>query len=436
MFCNTVWNGLHILPYGDIRLCSIGANSDSSLDMSTARDRDGNIMNILTHSIKDIMNSDKHCQVRKVNMNNASDWSPHCACCENREVVTNFDRKHKNLSRRIYLMKIPTLDTATELNFLSKADIDGNVDWYPASLDIRFGNLCNQKCIMCSPDYSNLWYEDWEAWSEKSISKFGNGREVSIIKNERNKWIQPQELQWYEDPRWWPKFEEMMPYLKHIYITGGEPMVAPAHDIMLDKLIESGYAKNIILEYDTNGSVVNDKLAQRWLQFKGVDIRISMDAIEDQYEIIRSGGKWEKFSKNVLRLKEYEKTSNGIIKIGAITSCFQISTAHSILQSEEWCKSVGIQFHIRFLEGPAWHRVLHLPIEARNELLDIYKDSPSEKAKMITNFLRNNENITWSDSANIKTFIRFMNLLDDRRNTKWRIVFPQLSDMLDRHIEQ
>lgn len=432
MFCKTVWQGLHILPYGDIRLCSIGNNADRSLGMQTARDKDGNIMNILTHSIKDIMNSQIHKEVRALNIADPSAWSKHCDCCETREAVINFDRTHKNMSRRIYLMQIPTEDTATEENYLDKALPDGTIDWYPASLDIRFGNLCNQKCIMCSPEYSHLWYDDWQAWTDKKT--FSSGSQVTFVKDKNNKWIQPDQLKWYEDPRWWPKFEEMMPHLKHIYVTGGEPMIVPAHDIMLDKLIESGYAKNIVLEYDTNGSVVNDKLAERWFHFKGVDIRCSMDATHEQYELIRFGGKWERFVENIQKLKEYSKQSSGRIKISAMTSCFQLSTIYSTLKSEEWCKSMGLNFHIRFLAGPPWHRVLNLPLAARNEIYEFYKTADTDKAKMIRSFLERNKDITWDDPEHIRTFVKFMDLMDERRGTQWRTVLPDLNSLIERYV--
>lgn len=433
MFCNTVWNGLYILPYGDIRLCSIGNNSDPKLEMNAARDRDGNIMNILTHDIKDIMNSDKHREVRRTNLADPNAWSPHCSCCENREIVTNFNREHKNRSRRIYLMQVDTNGVASENDFCNKATADGSVDWYPRSLDIRFGNLCNQKCIMCSPEFSHLWYDDHNAWLEmKGIKKieFHNGKTMQLEKNKHNKWVQPSEMQWYDDPRWWPKFEEMMPHLRHIYITGGEPMITPGHDTMLDKLIDSGHSKDILLEYDTNCSVVNDKIASRWIHFKKVDIRGSMDSIEGEYELIRAGGKWDKFVTNVKKLKEYERDSNKKIILSTLSTCVQVSTAYSILESEEWCKSIGSNFHIRFLEGPARHSTTNLPRAAKLELIEHYKGRESEKAKMIVAFL--NKQLELGNPEHMKGYIEFMDFLDSRRGTNWREVLPKISSLLER----
>lgn len=430
MFCKTVWNGLHILPDGYIRLCSIGTNTKASLDMQRARDKDGKVMHILTHDIREIMNSDKHCEVRSLNVNDPTAWSPHCDCCENREIITNFDRTHKNKSRRIYLMNVESDDIVNEKNYQDTRS-DGAVDWMPSSLDIRFGNLCNQKCIMCSPIYSNLWYDEWLPYH--NTNKFGSGNPVTITKDPNtNKWIQPKELQWYEDPRWWPKFETMMPYLKHIYITGGEPMVTPAHDEMLDKLIESGYAKDIWLEYDSNCSAINNKIVERWHHFKKVDIRASMDAIEDQYEIIRFGGKWDKFSANILKLKEYEKESNGKIRLLSVSTCFQIATTYEIIKSEEWAKSVGVEFHLRFLEGPVKHAVASLSDSAKLELINYYSNylETSSKAALIVNHLKNHLGDKHYKPLAVADFIKFMNYLDSNRNTDWKSTFPQVAKLI------
>jgi len=436
MFCKTVWNGLHILPDGHIRLCSISTNSDKSLDMQRARDSNGNLMHILTHDVKDIMNSDKHCQVRQYNVENPNGWSPHCSCCENREVITNFNRNHPNTSRRVYLLNIDSNNVVNEFNYADKLSEDGKIDWMPSSLDIRFGNLCNQKCIMCSPQFSNLWYEEYFEYNKTNT--FGQVAEITVTRDpQTKKWIEPPELNWYEDPRWWPKFEQMMPYLKHIYITGGEPMVTPAHDVMLDKLIESGYAKNVWLEYDSNCSAINDKIANRWFHFKKVDIRGSMDAVGDQYELIRFGGKWEKFVKNIQKLKDYEKQSGGRIKLQSASTCFQTSTIFSIIESEEWCRSMGINFHLRFLEGPARHRVATLSKDAKEEIIDYYRQhlSSSQKASLIIKHLENHLDPKYENKDAQRDFITFMDYLDQKRGTDWKKVFPKVHNIVTKSID-
>lgn len=432
MFCNTVWNGLHILPDGFIRLCSIGENTDLALDKQRCRDKDGNEMHILTHSIQEIMNSDKHREVRRLNVADPTAWSPHCDCCENREKITNFEKTHPNSSRRILLMKIENIEVTKE-NYLNKLiSEDGSIHWMPSSLDINFGNLCNQKCIMCGPAFSSLWYDEYYEYHKKT--SFGQSRQIDMIKNtDTGKWMSPPELNWFEDPRWWPKFETIMPHLRHIYITGGEPMVTPAHDIMLDKLIDSGYAKNIWLEYDTNCSAINDKIVKRWCHFKKVHVRGSMDAIKDQYEIIRFPGNWARFQNNVAKLKEYEKQSDNKIKLVTLTTCFQISTMYSIIETEKWCDSIGVDFHVRFLTGPVRHSVKSLSKESKLQLIEYYEQYrfTSKKAPLIINYLK--LNMEPSNPEAVQEYVRYMNFLDGTRNLDWKKVFPEVINLIEKN---
>jgi organic radical activating enzyme len=429
MYCKTVWNGLHILPDGYIRLCSIGSNSDPALDMQRARDADGNVMNILTHELKDIMNSDKHKIVRKLNIDNPSAWSPHCDCCEVREIVTDKNREHPNKSRRLYLMKIATDHIANEEDHTTKALADGTVDWMPQSLDVRFGNLCNQKCVMCSPTFSNQWYDEWEGFFGRTTQ--GQGPRIQIKRaDDGKKWIKPEEFTWYEHPVWWEKLDQMAPHLRHIYVTGGEPMVTPAHDRMLDRLIELGHAKNIWLEYDTNLTAINPRITDRWKHFKLVHVRASMDAIGEQYEIIRAGGKWKKFAANVERMKEIEKESNSQVRIMNVSTCFQISTVYSIIEAEQWAKDNNVDFHLRFLEGPPYMTTSSMNAAQKTELINYYTSyiGKSEKAPLIVNYLKRNLNESLPDAMD--EYERFMDFLDTTRGTKWREVFPKVDTLL------
>jgi len=445
-FCRTVWNGLHILPDGYIRLCSLGTNTVKELDMQRARDQDGNVMHILTHDLKDMINSDKHKEVRRLNVDSPSTWSPHCECCENREIVTENNQSNNkinmkihlmtlaspNVSRRKYLMNIISDTGVNNINYADKITEDGSVDWLPSSLDIRFGNLCNQKCIMCGPHFSNLWYDEYVDYY--NTTSFGQGKEIQIKKDlSTGKWIDPPELDWFENPAWWEKLNQLAPSLRHVYITGGEPMVTPAHDKMLDVLIENKFSQNITLEYDTNLSAINDKIIDRWHKFKRILVRISMDGTEDKYELIRYGGVWDKFVKNIEKLKQYGK-HNPRIKIESITSCVQTLTIFDIMKSEEFCKQIGVPFHIRFLEGPRHLSINHLPKSAKLELIEYYKKytDTSQKAQLIVaHLIRHVDDFV--DPKEMAEFVRFMDYLDKSRGTNWKQTLPEVFQLITKH---
>ena len=431
-YCKTVWNGLHIQPDGYIRLCSLGANSVPELDMQRARDRDGNLMNIATHEVKDMINSDKHREVRRLNVEKPGEWSPHCVCCENREKIV---RRNDDIdtSRRQALMFHVRSPGLNEFTLKDNMEKDGSVNWGPSSLDIRFGNLCNQKCIMCGPHFSNLWYEEWADFYKTDKIGFINEK-IQIVRDPvKNKFVDPEEFKWHESPQWWAKFEEMCPTLSHIYITGGEPMVTPSHDVMLDKLIANGYAKKITLEYDTNLSAINNKILERWPNFKKVIVRASMDGTGDQYELIRFGGNWNKFVENVKRLKA-ATAEFPHIKFESVSSCVQLSTLYEIEKSEKFCEEMDVPFHIRFLEGPVFFSLNHIPRKYKLELIEYYKTLSGTKPPLIIKYLENNLDYPIREDS-MQRCIEFMDFLDTTRNTNWKKVLPEMYALLKRMVD-
>jgi hypothetical protein len=142
------------------------------------------------------------------------------------------------------------------------------------------------------------------------------------------------------------------------------------------------------------------------------------------------------FSKKYdLALKQYEKESNGSIKLLALTSCFQMTTMYSIIESEEWCKSIGVEFHIRFLEGPRMHSVTSLSDAEKISLIEYYKQylNTSKKANMIIKHLENHIGPNYGSPREVTRFIQFMNYLDTTRNTDWKSKFPEVCSLVEKY---
>ena len=102
----------------------------------------------------------------------------------------------------------------------------------------------------------------------------------------------------------------------------------------------------------------------------------------------------------------------------------------SIQENEEWCKSVGIGYHIRFLTAPSQHSTLSLDQDAKLQLIDHYKQLQGKlsKAEIIVNFLQNN--LSKSDPAAIAEFYKFMDYLDSTRSTDWKRTFPAVHKLI------
>jgi hypothetical protein len=151
--------------------------------------------------------------------------------------------------------------------------------------------------------------------------------------------------------------------------------------------------------------------------------------------LIRFGGKWEKFQNNIKKLKQYQKDSGGKIKLLSISTCFQIATAYSIIESEEWCNSIGVNFHLRFLEGPEKLAVTSLSDKSKIDLLEYYMSNKdrSEKSEMIITYLKNHMGNKFYKPARVNEFLQFMDYLDKNRKTDWKSIFPKVAMLIGKN---
>jgi len=446
-FCTMPWSSIMILPSGDFKICCFTGHKtpEGRESHGVAVDDDGKTMNVLTHSIKEAMNSKWHKELRLAQ----SQGKRHeiCKVCWDRDDAAathgfestslrttrtykqNMDSGTNNDRIGGYPMTGAVLpDTAQDV-----MAADGSIDMMPLHLDMRFSNLCNAKCIMCEPLYSTLWYEDQILVHRKNYFDVGSKRyniETKTSPTGHNTYsadIEP----WNDDPRWWKQFDEISPHLRHIYITGGEPFIQPVHDIFIEKLVERGYAKNIVLEYDTNLSVINPKIFKYLTEFKDIIIRISADDVEDRYDLIRFPLKFDRLLHNMQMLREYGLHE----KIANITSCVGIYSIFSPITMHRYFSKLGYDnFMFRILRAPPGVDMVNLPREAKEAVIRIYEESdlPYKDQKHIVGYLKNNLT-TFTDiecSQKLVMFRNYMDALDRSRGTSWRTTMPEVAALI------
>ena len=151
--------------------------------------------------------------------------------------------------------------------------------------ELTTGRYCNLKCRTCSSDLSVTWESD-----DKAIKGLYKD---SLSSSPRNEYSHlPKILNLDLDPE---DFQEAT----LIKLTGGEPMIAPTFIPFIDTIINSGYAKNIILEIYTNTSwVPKDKILSRLKQFRFVKIFLSIDGVGKINDYIRGPSEWNTVSES------------------------------------------------------------------------------------------------------------------------------------------
>ena len=144
-------------------------------------------------------------------------------------------------------------------------------------VSISFDNLCNLKCITCSPiNSSQLANEMWYPTERKKY--------ISILKKEPIKTSFLKKM-----------LSETRPSSLTVEILGGEPLINPAVYDFLDWLIEQPYASNTVVSITTNGTNYNEKFIKYISHLRTLSMQMSIDGIEDTFEYIRFGAKFNKF---------------------------------------------------------------------------------------------------------------------------------------------
>jgi len=442
-FCPEAWSQIEIDAEGDFKICCL---SNYDADFGMARDDNDQVMNISTHTIEDAINSKTH---REHRLQLSQNIKPkRCRSCYDSEDSTKIkewgDSASRGRSKRQRVINetartIPEYVTAESANSYTNAD--GTVTSKVVNLDLRFGNLCNQKCIMCSPQHSSLWYEDWAEISkgradynrDLGVYKKGKYKLYPIKEDDKGRMKMEGVTAWWETKEWWDKFDKIAPDLKYIYFTGGEPLVVPAMQECLDRLIFNGYAKNIQLRYDTNLSVINDKVIDKWKHFKNLNLCVSVDDTEDRYNLIRNPGKYDRFLENL------DKLASRNIPIHYFSGCVGIASPYSMHRVMELAEKYNVDTYFRFLEGPNWLDIRNFPKEAKLEIiknLESFTGGSTRQRwyKAEINLL--NKYMNYENQKYIQEFVRVMEILNVTRGVDWKSTLPDVYDLIKNHCHQ
>ncbi|MFA5582768.1 MAG: twitch domain-containing radical SAM protein, partial [Bacteriovoracaceae bacterium] len=152
----------------------------------------------------------------------------------------------------------------------------GNVDEVRIKyLDVTFNNDCNLECMMCSPLYSY-----------KLNKLYHRGMDLSHSST------------WQVDLDS-TTLSRMLPTLEVITLTGGEPFVSKKILDFIKNLSGGPFARNLTLRVFTNLSHMSLEIINTLKKFKKVELLLSIDSVEENYEFIRYPASWKTLVNNI-----------------------------------------------------------------------------------------------------------------------------------------
>jgi organic radical activating enzyme len=301
----------------------------------------------------------------------------------------------------------------------------------PRILQIYFGNTCNLKCIYCNSGFSsqiNQENQKFGAFSQAGVSIPG----YSII---------PETLS--------TATESMLEYIKqnikqidHIMIMGGEPFIQKETLALLD-LLGTLDCSQLNLHITSNLMVAPDKF-QRLLkklesmQVQQIHLTASIDCWDKEAEYIRTGLQVSQFKEN-FEYALYNSNVNQIVHT-TLSALNTKSLPELVKQINVWNQHKTIYWSVKPVGGkPFLHykifgnALLDLGLRSAIELFDTDNDPDKEGFKqsylsIITELENSSPDIV--EQAKLKVYLQE---LDRRRKTDFRIVFPEIASILDRN---
>ena len=270
VFCILPWIHFHALPNKKVLPCCM-ANSD--LPVSTTDSKD-----VIT-----MMNTKEYKELRR----NMLSGKPSDVCnrCYDVEAVGQWSLRQSSNQVR----------GDANLSLVNATTANGSInDFKLRYMDIRWSNICNQKCRSCGPEFSSLHAKEF-------IEHKGGIEKLKIHFN-----MDDMLVTCNDNDDFFPKVNPYLKDVEEVYFAGGESLITPEHYKVLDEWIKLG-RDDVEITYTTNFSVFKYKsknVLDYWKKFKKVKIFASLDGMGPTLEYLRSGAKWDEVENNIRMLKE------------------------------------------------------------------------------------------------------------------------------------
>lgn len=203
-------------------------------------------------------------------------------------------------------------------NDLRNLDTDTWEADLPISLDLELNNLCNLKCVMCTPEYST------SIGTEFRLNRDSYGK-LEFYATPTTEGL----VDWTRDPGYQDFVDTYKTRVRSLRFAGGEPSIIPYVQEFLDCVPDP---KNVNIEITTNAYKINQKFLDAIAKFNYAYIIISLEGTGIDNDQIRYGGKFDEIQANIRRFKQL---SNADLTINYVFQCFSIRTFIPLL---EWCE--------------------------------------------------------------------------------------------------
>ena len=338
----------------------------------------------------------------------------------------NFCKKHediKKISDRQRQLTVPNMHPKELNENVRETKVT------PTILELYLNNTCNMKCTYCTPNLSSLWQNELDQHGKIQIDNRVYHEKKTFEKNIQQKLFE-KTLSWLSSNG---------QHLKRLHILGGEPFYQKEFDILLDHLGKHKFPNlelNVISNLMTKENIFfkyHEKIKHLVTQrvIGRYDLTVSIDNWGEEAEYARTGLKLKHF----IKLFEFCANEKWIkMNINTTVTNLTIKTFPDLVKYVlPFKKNKNIEFFGGELVGTLTD-LLHPEIYGQkfwekdfDRILKILPNQTDQDKLTIDIY----EGIFKSlpkhkNMHRIKLFKNYLDILDSRRNTNWREVYPYL----------
>ena len=229
----------------------------------------------------------------------------------------------------------------------------------------------------------------------------------------------------------WDNMRELIPNIKYIEFTGGEPWMIEEHKDLLKFACQTGHAKHIDIHYNTNATQWDTTLFDLWAEFGRVDVAFSIDNVGDRFEYERYGARWDRANEIVDVVNNMTNKPH----CGNITTqlCFTINIQNVYYLDEllAWANTKGFtSIYFNMMHSPEYMNIQNMTPRAQELVLNKLKTTfwtTDKYQQEIDNVIKFIENGTGSDG---KRFLFEMQRTDAYRKQNFMDTHPEIASAM------
>lgn len=332
-----------------------------------------------------------------------------------------------------YRQKLSELDIETNCAHCIKQEASG-ATWSHRQLfqnprefvlGICFDNVCNLKCVTCSPYHSSQLIGEWA--------------DLNLITNDEKKYFikvgkqAPSKIEFIQDVLTNSDFDKL-----RLEIFGGEPLINPLIYKFIDWVAEQSYASKTFLSITSNSTTFSDKMEYYTKKFNVVSLQLSIDGIGQTFEYLRYGTVWAESVDVINRYYELKQRASNF----SLAFNYTLSWMNSLhfVDFYNWAHENYplLELHLTKLEGPEMYSVNLLSQELRQLIYDytlknLTKQPTTYHWEKLLDLYKQSMIIANNDNFKRELYQQGLNALrakDNLRTMDYKVVFKDLLHLI------